>query len=75
VLQLYGPGVNESKTKGEFLALGDSREPPAATIFGRMERWNKIREVVRQHAKAAPLQALATNMSFQRTNRSRATTD
>jgi hypothetical protein len=45
-MQLYRPVVNESKIKGEFLTLGDSREPPVATFFGRMKRWNGYREVV-----------------------------
>jgi hypothetical protein len=36
------------------IALGDSREPPVATFFGRMERWNKYREVVWYAPKRLP---------------------
>ena len=36
--QLYGPVVNELKATSKCVALGYSREPPAATFFGGMER-------------------------------------
>jgi hypothetical protein len=53
--------LNESKAAVRCIALGDSREPPVATFFGRMERWNEYRELVWMRTKAAPLQALGTN--------------
>ena len=57
-MQLYRPVVNESKIKGEFLTLGDSREPPVENSFrpdGALERISRGRLV---RAKAAPLEAL-----------------
>jgi hypothetical protein len=33
------PGLNESKANGEYIALGNSREPPAAKSCGRVDRW------------------------------------
>jgi hypothetical protein len=54
VSQLYGPGINESKAMGECIALGNSREPPVATFFGRMTRVNEYREVVRFAPKRLP---------------------
>jgi hypothetical protein len=58
-LQLYGPGVSESKTKSEFLALGRSREPPVAARFGRINDETKLARMVRYPPKAAPLHAVA----------------
>jgi len=39
---------------GEFIALGNSREPPVTTFFGRMKCVNKSREVVRFVPKRLP---------------------
>jgi hypothetical protein len=35
-----------------------SREPPATAFFGRIERWEEIREVVRRALKRLPFQSL-----------------
>jgi hypothetical protein len=37
---------NRIEKPRECVALGDSREPPVATFFGRMERSKEYREVV-----------------------------
>jgi len=39
---------------GRCIALGDSREPPVATFFGQIERWNEYREVVWYAPKRLP---------------------
>jgi hypothetical protein len=61
-LQLNGVDLNESKAAGRRIALGDSREPPVETFFGRMERWNEYRGVVWYAPKRLPLQALGDHM-------------
>jgi hypothetical protein len=48
------------------IALGYSREPPAATFCGPTARWYEYRVVVRPHDKAAPLQTLRPNTPRER---------
>jgi hypothetical protein len=50
---------NESKAMAKYIALGYSREPPAATFFGRMDPSNEYREVAYYTQKRLPSSRLA----------------
>jgi hypothetical protein len=57
-MQLYWPGVNESKAACEYIALRRFREPPAFLFFRRHQRQDKCGEGGGIRAKAAPLQVM-----------------
>ena len=48
------PGCKRIGATGKSSTPGDSREPPVARFFGRIERWNKHREVAACMPKRLP---------------------
>ena len=56
-MQLYDPGVNESKATREWIASTRFREPPVITRFDGISAKTKCCEGGGTRAKAAPLQA------------------
>ena len=67
-MQLYEPGVNESKATGEWIALGGLQEPPAFVSFPAVSALREILLGDRTGAKAAPLQAVGNHTSRERAN-------